>query len=135
MSAMTLATAKMSRTGPDARATAHTPRRASGRMISWIQRGTTTGSGARGTSWVSGVSGGGGASGLTQPSSPLRQYAQRMRLLFVGDVVGGIGRRTLATLLPGLREELELDFVVVNGGNPPGGLGTPPPPADGTSPP
>src|SRR5215212_7430855 len=129
MSAMTLATAKMSRTGPDARASAHTPSSASGRMTSWIQRGTTTGSGARGTSWVSGSSGG-GASGLTQPSSPLRQYAQRMRLLFVGDVVGGIGRRTLAALLPGLREELELDFVVVNGENAAGGLGITPRTAD-----
>ena len=38
-----------------------------------------------------------------------------MRLLFVGDVVGGVGRRTLAALLPGLRERHEPDFVVVNG--------------------
>src|SRR4051794_18196780 len=129
MSAMTLATANTSRTGPDALASAHTPSRTRGRMTSWIQRGTTTGSGARGTSSVRAFSGG-GASGLTQPSSPLRQYAQRMRLLFVGDVVGGIGRRTLATLLPGLREELELDFVVVNGENAAGGLGITPRTAD-----
>ena len=27
-------------------------------------------------------------------------------ILFVGDVVGGLGRRTLLALLPGLREEL-----------------------------
>ncbi len=53
-----------------------------------------------------------------------------MRLLFVGDVVGGIGRRTLAALLPGLREELELDFVVVNGENAAGGLGITPRTAD-----
>src|SRR5436190_18022932 len=129
MSAMTLATANTSRTGPDALASAHTPSRTRGRMTSWIQRGTTTGSGARGTSSVRAFSGG-GASGLTQPSSPLRQYAQRMRLLFVGDVVGGIGRRTLAALLPGLREELEVDFVVVNGENAAGGLGITPRTAD-----
>ena len=53
-----------------------------------------------------------------------------MRLLFVGDVVGGIGRRTLAALLPGLRQELELDFVVVNGENAAGGLGITPRTAD-----
>ncbi|HEX3317032.1 MAG TPA: TIGR00282 family metallophosphoesterase [Solirubrobacteraceae bacterium] len=53
-----------------------------------------------------------------------------MRLLFVGDVVGGIGRRTLAALLPGLRGELALDFVVVNGENAAGGLGITPRVAD-----
>jgi metallophosphoesterase (TIGR00282 family) len=53
-----------------------------------------------------------------------------MRLLFIGDVVGGIGRRTLAALLPGLREELEVDFVVVNAENAAGGLGITPRTAD-----
>jgi metallophosphoesterase (TIGR00282 family) len=38
-------------------------------------------------------------------------------------VVGGIGRRTLAALLPGLRERYEPDFVVVNGENAAGGVG------------
>jgi metallophosphoesterase (TIGR00282 family) len=46
-----------------------------------------------------------------------------VKLLFVGDVVGGIGRRTLAGLLPGLRERYQPDFVVVNGENAAGGLG------------
>jgi 2',3'-cyclic-nucleotide 2'-phosphodiesterase len=46
-----------------------------------------------------------------------------VKLLFVGDVVGGIGRRTLAQLLPGLRERHRPDFVVVNGENAAGGLG------------
>jgi hypothetical protein len=46
-----------------------------------------------------------------------------VKLLFVGDVVGGIGRRTLATLLPSLREEHRPDFVVVNGENAAGGVG------------
>jgi hypothetical protein len=44
-------------------------------------------------------------------------------ILFVGDVVGGLGRRTLLALLPALREELTPTFVVVNGENSAGGLG------------
>jgi hypothetical protein len=51
-------------------------------------------------------------------------------ILFVGDVVGGLGRRTLLALLPALREELEPDFVVVNGENAAGGLGITPQIAD-----
>jgi metallophosphoesterase (TIGR00282 family) len=47
-------------------------------------------------------------------------------ILFVGDIVGGIGRRTLLSLLPGLRERLAPDFVVVNGENIAGGLGITP---------
>jgi 2',3'-cyclic-nucleotide 2'-phosphodiesterase len=46
-----------------------------------------------------------------------------VKLLFVGDVVGGLGRRTLTGLLPGLREEHAPDFVVVNGENVAGGVG------------
>jgi hypothetical protein len=46
-----------------------------------------------------------------------------VRLLFIGDVVGGIGRRTMASLLPGLRDEHRPDFVVVNGENAAGGVG------------
>jgi metallophosphoesterase (TIGR00282 family) len=47
-------------------------------------------------------------------------------ILFVGDIVGGIGRRTLITLLPSLRERLEPMFVVVNGENAAGGVGITP---------
>jgi len=46
-----------------------------------------------------------------------------VKLLFVGDVVGGIGRRTLTGLLPALREEHRPDFVVVNGDIVSGGVG------------
>ncbi|HUO72344.1 MAG TPA: TIGR00282 family metallophosphoesterase [Solirubrobacteraceae bacterium] len=53
-----------------------------------------------------------------------------MSILFVGDVVGGIGRRTLLTLLPGLRERLVPDFIVVNGENAAGGMGITPKNAD-----
>jgi metallophosphoesterase (TIGR00282 family) len=46
-----------------------------------------------------------------------------VKLLFVGDVVGGIGRRTLAALLPGLVDSHRPDFVVANGENAAGGVG------------
>jgi metallophosphoesterase (TIGR00282 family) len=46
-----------------------------------------------------------------------------VKVLFIGDVVGGVGRRTLAALLPGLREDRRPDFVVVNGENAAGGVG------------
>jgi 2',3'-cyclic-nucleotide 2'-phosphodiesterase len=51
-------------------------------------------------------------------------------ILFIGDVVGRAGRRVLRELLPGLREEFALDFVVVNGENAAGGLGITPKEAD-----
>ncbi len=51
-------------------------------------------------------------------------------ILFVGDVVGGIGRRTLLGLLPVLRERHDPTFVVVNGENSAGGLGITPKIAD-----
>jgi metallophosphoesterase (TIGR00282 family) len=49
--------------------------------------------------------------------------SRAVKVIFVGDVVGGVGRRTLASLLPGLRERHEPDFVVVNGENAAGGVG------------
>jgi metallophosphoesterase (TIGR00282 family) len=51
-------------------------------------------------------------------------------ILFVGDIVGGLGRRTLLALLPTLRERHGVDFVVVNGENVAGGLGITPRLAD-----
>jgi hypothetical protein len=51
-------------------------------------------------------------------------------ILFVGDVVARSGRRLIRDLLPALREELALDFVVVNGENAAGGLGITPKEAD-----
>ncbi len=51
-------------------------------------------------------------------------------ILFVGDVVGGLGRRTLLALLPRLREQHDPTFVVVNGENAAGGLGITPKIAD-----
>jgi metallophosphoesterase (TIGR00282 family) len=51
-------------------------------------------------------------------------------ILFVGDLVGGLGRRTLLGLLPELRERHQPTFVVVNGENVAGGLGITPKIAD-----
>jgi len=51
-------------------------------------------------------------------------------ILFVGDLVGGIGRRTLLDCLPLLRERFAPTFVVVNGENVAGGLGITPKAAD-----
>lgn len=47
-------------------------------------------------------------------------------ILFVGDIVGGIGKRTLLALLPSLRDTYGPDFVVVNGENAAGGVGITP---------
>jgi 2',3'-cyclic-nucleotide 2'-phosphodiesterase len=44
-------------------------------------------------------------------------------ILFIGDVVGRAGRRVVRELLPGLREELGIRFVVANGENAAGGIG------------
>src|SRR4051794_28927178 len=51
-------------------------------------------------------------------------------ILFVGDLVGSIGRTTFLDLLPELRERHEPTFVVVNGENSAGGLGITPKIAD-----
>src|SRR5918997_4763916 len=56
--------------------------------------------------------------------------AAAVSILFVGDVVGRTGRRALEALLPGLREELDPTFVVVNGENAAGGIGITPKEAD-----
>jgi metallophosphoesterase (TIGR00282 family) len=48
------------------------------------------------------------------------------RILFVGDLVGSIGRHTLIDCLPELRERCSPTFVVVNGENVAGGLGITP---------
>ncbi|MEO0623942.1 MAG: TIGR00282 family metallophosphoesterase [Pseudomonadota bacterium] len=46
-----------------------------------------------------------------------------MRVLFLGDVVGRSGRTAVIEALPGLRERLRLDFVVVNAENAASGYG------------
>ena len=49
-----------------------------------------------------------------------------MNLLFIGDIVGEPGRRAVKLLLPRLREQHTLDFVVANGENSAGGNGITP---------
>jgi 2',3'-cyclic-nucleotide 2'-phosphodiesterase len=46
-----------------------------------------------------------------------------MRVLFIGDVVGGPGRRGLRDAMPELRERHAPDLIVVNGENSAGGVG------------
>jgi 2',3'-cyclic-nucleotide 2'-phosphodiesterase len=65
----------------------------------------------------------GQTAGQDLSSSPARAAAS---ILFVGDLVGGIGRRTLLECLPLLRERFDPTFVVVNGENVAGGLGITP---------
>jgi 2',3'-cyclic-nucleotide 2'-phosphodiesterase len=47
----------------------------------------------------------------------------RVRILFIGDVVGSPGRRGLARAMPELRQVHAPDLVIVNGENSAGGLG------------
>lgn len=49
-----------------------------------------------------------------------------MNLLFIGDIVGRPGRRAVKELLPKLREQNTLDFVIANGENSAGGAGITP---------
>ena len=49
-----------------------------------------------------------------------------MKLLFIGDIVGQPGRRAVAELLPKLRQQHALDFVIANGENSAGGSGITP---------
>lgn len=58
---------------------------------------------------------------------PIDEVPQELfRLLFLGDVVGEPGRKAVTALLPGLKEELQVDFIIVNGENSAGGRGITP---------
>jgi 2',3'-cyclic-nucleotide 2'-phosphodiesterase len=46
-----------------------------------------------------------------------------MKVLFIGDVVGGPGRRGLKAAMPELRERHQPDLTIVNGENSAGGMG------------
>lgn len=46
-----------------------------------------------------------------------------MRLAFFGDVVGRAGRKAVSRRVPELKEQLGLDFIVINGENAAGGFG------------
>ena len=49
-----------------------------------------------------------------------------MKILFIGDVVGSPGRQALAQLVPKLRAEHRVQFVIANGENSAGGSGITP---------
>ncbi len=53
-----------------------------------------------------------------------------LNVLLIGDIVGKLGRRTVAAVLPELRRELSLDLVIANGENTAGGRGLTPKTAD-----
>jgi len=46
-----------------------------------------------------------------------------MNVLFIGDIVGKIGRQTVKAFLPGLVQQYKLDIVIANGENAAGGFG------------
>ena len=46
-----------------------------------------------------------------------------MKLLFIGDIVGKPGREIAAALVPGMRAERGIDFVIANGENAAAGAG------------
>ncbi len=46
-----------------------------------------------------------------------------MKILFIGDIVGSPGREAIRKLVPLLRNELQIDFVVANAENAAGGSG------------
>jgi metallophosphoesterase (TIGR00282 family) len=50
-----------------------------------------------------------------------------VKILFIGDIVGEPGRKAVETILPRLRDEHALDFVIANGENSAGGNGITPP--------
>lgn len=53
-------------------------------------------------------------------------YSVRVKLLFIGDIVGGPGRRAVKALVPVLRQRHGLDMVIANGENSAGGSGITP---------
>lgn len=46
-----------------------------------------------------------------------------MKILFIGDIVGKIGRQTVKSLLPNLVDRYKIDAVIANGENAAGGFG------------
>ena len=54
------------------------------------------------------------------------RYGCRVKLLFIGDIVGAPGRKAVKELLPDLRVQHDLDVVIANGENSAGGNGITP---------
>jgi hypothetical protein len=49
-----------------------------------------------------------------------------LNVLIIGDIVGKLGRRTVGSVLPSIREERRIDLVIANGENAAGGRGMTP---------
>ncbi|HCG76385.1 MAG: TIGR00282 family metallophosphoesterase [bacterium (Candidatus Ratteibacteria) CG_4_10_14_3_um_filter_41_18] len=49
-----------------------------------------------------------------------------MKILVIGDIVGKSGRKAVEDIIPSLKEEEEIDFVIANGENSAGGSGITP---------
>lgn len=49
-----------------------------------------------------------------------------MKILFLGDICGRVGRTIVKQRVPGLRKEIGADFVIANGENASGGIGLKP---------
>src|SRR5204863_2372079 len=64
------------------------------------------------------------------PAAPGRVAVSALNILFVGDVFATAGRKAVEERLPGLREELDVDFCIVNGENAADGAGITPRLAD-----
>lgn len=58
---------------------------------------------------------------MEEPATP-----DPLRILFLGDIFGEPGRRTVIDQLPALREKFRIDFTIVNGENAAGGRGITP---------
>jgi 2',3'-cyclic-nucleotide 2'-phosphodiesterase len=67
---------------------------------------------------------------MAEAQASTEEPPARTSILFIGDLVGSIGRRTLLDALPILRERYAPTFVVVNGENAAAGLGITPKIAD-----
>ena len=63
---------------------------------------------------------------LGSASTPRASSLARVKILFIGDIVGRPGRRAVQTLTPQLRIQHGLDVVIANGENSAGGAGISP---------
>jgi metallophosphoesterase (TIGR00282 family) len=64
------------------------------------------------------------------PGSPRNEEGVSLNILVIGDIVGKLGRRTVAAVLPEIRRRRQVDLVIANGENTAGGRGLTPRTAD-----
>jgi len=60
---------------------------------------------------------------FAQPAGSPHPRNAPLKILFIGDVFGSPGRQAVESHLPNLREELGVDFCIVNGENAADGVG------------